>query len=578
MRMPIGILLLLLVLESACSYASKKQSATPSPLRATASRGEEYMVATQGVRSSKIGRDIFALGGNVIDVAVAVSLALGVERPQSTGIGGGGFLLFYNAREQTVQAIDFRESAPSGVREKMYLDERGRVIPKLSVHGPLSVATPGLVRGLYQTHLRYGKLTWDKVVAPSIALAERGFPVYPHLAKAIALKESLLKKYHPQKLPFFDVNGSPLSVGAILHQPELAQTLRLIQEQGDKAFYSGEIAHRIIATQKKYGGIIEGNDLINYTYRIRDAIWGKWHNYKVASMPLPSAGGVQIIQMLNVLSTYPLEQWGRNNAQTIHITASAMQLSFADRTRYLGDRDFVSVPVVRLTSNSYARELRSKINPHFATPSSHIYPLEDIHSDESTQTTHFTIMDREGNTVTSTQTINTLFGSGVVVEGTGIVLNNQMDDFSSNPGVANTYGAIGGKANKIVALKRPLSSMSPTIVFDGKSHKPVLALGSPGGTKIISCVLHTILNRLLYRMPLPQAMSALRYHHQWWPDQIRVEYPSFSSQVASNLHQRGYRLKEKDLYCKVNAIERKRLSGQLVGVVDPRGEGLAIGQ
>ena len=537
--------------------------------------GSKYMITTQGPASSEAGRNILEQGGNLVDAAVAVSFALGVERPQSTGIGGGGFLLFHNASEAKTLAVDFRETAPGKSHEKMYQDKKGEVIPRLSLDGPLSTGVPGLVAGLYEIHRRYGKLPWPQLLIPSIELAEGGFKVYPHLAQAIEKRKDVLKKYGSSSKVFFDSLGRPLRVGDTLRQLQLATTLRIIARLGRDGFYKGVVAQKIVATQKKYGGIIDIKDLSSYKVRFRQPVYGKFKNYTIASMPPPSSGGVHIIQMLNILSGVDLKGHGVLSADAVHRSVQAMQRAFADRAAYLGDMDFVRIPIKGLTSPEYAAVLRK--NMYKAQPSQEVKagnPWPYDNPEESGETTHFTLMDTQGNTISSTQTINNLFGSAVVVEGTGIVLNDEMDDFSSRPGTPNLFLAIGGQENRIEPNKRPLSSMSPTIVFNEQG-QPLLALGSPSGTRIINCVMQTILNYLVYDLPLYKSVAALRFHHQWMPDKVFVEPPGFSPELTEELTKRGHTLEIKDLGCKVNAISWA--NGPLIGVIDPRGQGKAVG-
>ncbi len=594
--MPNYILILSYLLASAllwgsgCTHThplSKKATqpkihyATPLPSAKRSDRedtGVNYMITTQGEASSKAGKQAFALGGNAIDAAIAISFAISVERPQSTGIGGGGFMLIHFADTQNTIAVDFREMAPALAHEKMYLDKNGKVVPHLSIDGALSVGVPGLVAGLYEIHKKYGALKWEEVVGPAIKLAEEGFPVYPHLNKAITHRAEVLRKYPASRRLFFTAAGEPLPVGRILTQPNLAKTLRTIQKRGRDGFYSGWVAEAIVANQKKTGGLISLKDLAGYTVKFRKPVWGSFRSYKIASMPPPSSGGTHVIQILNILDGYPLEKHGPFSEQAVHWTASAMQRAYADRAAYLGDADFVKVPVAGLISKKYAALLRGKISSALAKPSRKVkegnpWPYSNPY--ESDETTHFTVMDKSGNTVSSTQTINYYFGSGVVVDGTGIVLNDEMDDFSAKPGAMNLFGAVGSTQNRVQAKKRPLSSMSPTIVFDSGGKAPVMALGTPSGTRIITCVTQTMLNYLVYKMPLYDAVSSLRYHHQWAPDEIRVDEPGFTKEMTFALQKMGHSVRTRNLGCRVNAIAME--GSRLIGISDPRGEGKSVG-
>lgn len=536
------------------------------------------MITTQGEASSNAGKRAFALGGNAIDAAIAISFAISVERPQSTGIGGGGFMLMYFADTKETIAVDFREMAPALAHEKMYLDKNGEVVPRLSLDGSLSVGVPGLVAGLYEIHKKYGALKWEDVVAPAIELAEDGFPVYPHLTEAITHRAETLQKFPDSKKLFFTAAGEPLPVGRTLKQPDLAKTLRAIQKKGRDGFYKGWVAEKIVASQKETGGLIRMEDLSGYEVKFRKPVWGEFRSYKIASMPPPSSGGTHVIQILNILEGYPLEEHGPFAEQTVHWTASAMQRAYADRASYLGDSDFVKVPVKGLTDKKYAALLRNTIDPNLAKPSEKVkagnpWPYSNPY--ESDETTHFTVMDKFGNTVSSTQTINYYFGSGIVAKGTGIVLNDEMDDFSAKPGALNVFGAVGSTKNRVQPKKRPLSSMSPTIVFSPVDNSPVMALGTPSGTRIITCVAQTMLNYLVYKMPLYDAVASLRYHHQWAPDEIRVDEPGFPEEMTFSLQKRGHSVRTRNLGCRVNAIAKENT--RLIGVSDPRGEGKSIG-
>ena len=540
------------------------------------SRTHNYMIASQGEASTKAGAQMFKNGGNAIDAAAAVSFAISVERPQSTGLGGGGFMLVHFAKKKKTVAVDFREQAPGKATEKMYLNKNGKVIPKLSLDGAKSIGVPGIVAGIVEVHSKYGLLPLSTIIQPAIDMAEDGIRVYPHLANAINHRKDVLRKYPGSRALFFRKDGTPLQEGDLLVQQDLAQTLRVIQKQGRAGFYKGEVAKKIIASQIKHGGLMRQSDLDNYQVKFRVPVWGTFRGLRIASMPPPSSGGIHVIQILNMLESDKIEKYGIYSPQTVHLTASSMQQAFADRATYLGDQDFVSVPVKGLTSKKYAEQLRSQIHNELATPSRSLragnpWPYENPY--ESAETTHFTVMDKEGNTVSSTQTINYYFGSGIVAEGTGVVLNDEMDDFSTKPGAKNIFGAVGSKKNAVAPGKRPLSSMSPTIVF--KKDKPILALGTPSGTRIITCVAQTILNYVVHELPLFESVALIRYHHQWSPDEITVDSPGFSSVLTHQLLRRGYSVREKNLGCSINAIARE--GNFLHGVADPRGEGLSMG-
>jgi len=530
---------------------------------------EKYVVASQGEATSMAAKRMFELGGNVVDAAAAASFTIAVERPQSTGIAGGGFMLVHLADKQETLAVDFRERAPGRASEKMYQDDDGDVVDGRSTIGGLASGVPGMVAGVLEVHAKHGKLKRAQVLAPAIELAEQGVTVYPHMAFAIEKMKPVLSKSPAGRAIFYDQDGEALKVGALLKQPDLAKTLRAIADKGPAGFYGGWVAKAIVAEQKKQGGLITQADLTGYQVKYRPVVTDDYGPYKVVSMPPPSSGGTHVVEILNILEQAPLTEAGPYSASSLSWTTSAMQLAYRDRAKYLGDSDFVKVPVQALTSDPYADGLRALIDPSRAQKSTDIAGF-DPYKYESKETTHFTIGDKDGNIVSSTQTINGWFGSGVVVAGTGMVLNNEMDDFSAKPGVANKFGLVGGSENAIQPGKRPLSSMSPTIVF--RDEKPVLALGSPSGSQIITCVALTALNYLTYKLPLYDAVSALRYHHQYLPDELVVEAPGLPSELSEDLEKRGYTVKTGEIGCKIQAIAYE--DGKLHGVSDPRGEGL----
>ncbi|HET8932328.1 MAG TPA: gamma-glutamyltransferase [Polyangiales bacterium] len=545
----------------------------PERTRATYdATGDKFIVASQGEATSLAAKRMFELGGNVVDAAAAASFTIAVERPQSTGIAGGGFMLVYLADKHETLAVDFRERAPARAAETMYLDKQGEVIPDRSTLGPLAVGVPGMVAGVLDVHTKYGKLTRAQILAPAIELAEQGFAVYPHLAFAITRMQPMLSKSEAARV-FFDEKNQPLGVGAVLKQPELAKVLHTIADKGAPGFYSGWVAKALIAEQKQQGGLITQADLTGYQVKYRPVVTDDYGPFKIVSMPPPSSGGIHVVEILNILEQAPIAQAGPYSATALSWTTAAMQLAYRDRAKYLGDSDFVKVPVKALTSDPYADSLRASIDPTKAHKATDI-PGFDPFKYESKETTHFTLGDREGNVVASTQTINGWFGSGIVVKGTGMVLNNEMDDFSAKPGVPNKFGLVGGAENAIKPGKRPLSSMSPTIVFKGD--KPVLALGSPSGSQIISCVALTALNYLTYKLPLYDAVSALRYHHQYLPDELVVEAPGLPKELAQDLETRGYHVRTGDIGCKIQAVAYE--DGKLHGVSDPRGEGLVANE
>jgi gamma-glutamyltranspeptidase / glutathione hydrolase len=538
--------------------------------------GAKYMIASQGKATTMAAAQMFEQGGNIFDAATAASFVISVERPHSTGIGGGGFMLINHAETKKVEAYDFREMAPRMAHSKIFLDKKGKQVSDRSLTGALAVATPGLVAGVLEVHKKYGKLSLEKVLAPAIALAQNGLVVYPALVEAMKEEKDRLCQFPASREIFLKKNCAPYKVGEILIQKDLANTLRLIAKHGHDGFYKGHVAEQIVKYQQEQKGLITQADLDNYKVKIRKPIVGSYKGYKVVSMPPPSSGGTHIIQILNILEGYDLKSMGAQSAKAIHLTSSAMQISFADRAAYMGDSDFAEVPVDKILDKNYAKSLREKIAMNKALKSDDFpIPFHKLPY-ESDDTTHFTLMDDIGNIVTTTQTINGWFGSAMVTPKTGIVMNNEMDDFASHVGGVNLFGAIGGKNNLVEPRKRPLSSMSPTIVFDEKN-EALMALGTPSGTRILTCVMQTVLNVIEHNLPLWEAVTATRYHHQWQPEEIRIESPFFTKEVEDELVAMGHKINKKDLGCKIQAIMRTP-KGRLLGISDPREEGHALGK
>ena len=478
------------------------------------------MVATQEALASDIGLKILKDGGNAVDAAVAVGFALAVTLPRAGNIGGGGFMMVYDAKQGKTVALDYREKAPSSASRDMYLDKDGNAVSDLSRYHGLAVGVPGTVAGLLKALDNHGTMSRGQVMAPAIALAENGIEVTAGLSESLEALSDRLQKWQSTKKIFFKPDGSAYQPGELLRQPELAKSLKLIAAKGADGFYKGETARKLVKAVNEAGGNMSLQDLANYRAIARVPVKGDYRGYEIVSMPPPSSGGIHIVQILNILEGYPLKDYGQNSAQTIHLMSEAMQLAYADRAEYLGDSDFIDVPASGLTSQAYADKLRSLINPNKATPAATIKANNPLPY-ESDQTTHFSIVDKDGNAVANTYTLNFSYGTGLVAEGTGILLNNEMDDFSAKPGVPNGYGLIGGDANAVEANKRPLSSMSPTLVF--KDSKPYIVTGSPGGSRIITTVTQVISNVIDHDMNIAEATHAPRIHDQWLPDEIRIE-------------------------------------------------------
>lgn len=477
------------------------------------------MVSSASALASDIGVDVLRRGGNAVDAAVAVGFALAVAMPNSGNIGGGGFMILHDGKTGKDTAIDFREMAPAGARRNMYLDASGNVITNKSLFTQAAIGVPGTVAGLTYALEHYGTMNRAMLVAPAVALANKGFPVGETLSRVFATERDHLGAWEGSRKVFFHAGKLP-HTGDILRNPDLAKSLALIGRDGAKAFYDGPIGAAIVAEAKAHGGLITAADLKNYKVVERVPVTGMYRGYQIVSMPPPSSGGAHVVQILNILSNFPLHDWGQNSAKTIHVMAEAEKRAYADRSEYLGDPDFVKVPLKGLTSQAYADELAAKIDLTRATPASEIKPGRP-QPYESDQTTQFTVADSDGGVVSATYTLNTNFGSGIVASGTGILLNNEMDDFSVKPGVPNAYGLVGGDANSVGPSKRPLSSMSPTIVL--KDGKPWLATGSPGGARIITTTLQVLVNMIDFGMNPAEAGSAVRVHDQWLPDELRIE-------------------------------------------------------
>ncbi|HEX7636944.1 MAG TPA: gamma-glutamyltransferase [Burkholderiaceae bacterium] len=508
------------------------------------------MVASESALASAVGVKVLKDGGNAVDAAVATAFALAVTLPNAGNLGGGGFMLIHDAKSGKDTAIDFREMAPAGATRDMYLDDKGNVIPDKSLFTQAAIGVPGTVAGMMYALEHYGTKKRAELIAPAIALARKGFPVDEQLAITFDAERGHLGAWDSTRKVFFH-DGRPPRTGEILRNPDLARSMAEISREGAKAFYDGPIGAAIVAEAKAHGGLITAADLRNYKVVEREPVRGHYRGYEIVSMPPPSSGGVHIIEILNMLSDFPLKDWGFGSAKTIHVEAEAMKRAYADRSEYLGDPDFVKVPVKGLTSQAYADELARQIDLQKATPSASIKPGRP-QPYESDQTTQFTVADAAGNVVSCTYTLNTSFGSGIVAAGTGILLNNEMDDFSAKPGVPNAYGLVGGDANAVQALKRPLSSMSPTLVL--KDGKPWLATGSPGGARIITTTLQVIVDMIDFGMNPAEASSAVRIHHQWLPDELRVE-KGLSPDTIALLTSMGHKVVQRPAMGRTQTIE-----------------------
>ncbi|UAY38098.1 gamma-glutamyltransferase [Moraxella osloensis] len=525
--------------------------------------GKNGMVASEQGLATQVGLDILKQGGNAIDAAVAVGFALAVVLPNAGNIGGGGFMVLHDDKTGKDVAIDFREIAPAKASRDMYLDNQGNVIDGKSLFTHDASGVPGTVAGMEYALKKWGTMPLSKVLEPAIKLADKGFIVSDVLAQTLKEEKSTLGKWSASKAIFFK-NGEPLKSGDLLVQKDLAKSLRLIAKQGANAFYQGEIATKIAKEMQSQGGTMTLEDLKAYKVVERQPIIGDYRGYKVVTMPPPSSGGVHLIEILNMLEHYPIKEDGVNSAKNIHHMAESMKLAYADRSEYLGDPDFVKIPVTGLTSKAYANERVKTIDDNKARLSSNIKPGKP-QPYESDQTTHFSVMDKAGNAVAVTYTLNLNFGSGIVAAGTGILLNNEMDDFSVKPGVPNAFGLVGGTANAIEAKKRPLSSMTPTIVM--KNNKPWLVTGSPGGARIITTVLQSVVNTIDHEMNPAEAIITPRVHHQWLPDELRVE-AGISPDTIKLLQDKGHKVVTKAPMGRIQIIQAD--DSGFYGYSDPR--------
>ncbi|SEG29994.1 gamma-glutamyltransferase 1 Threonine peptidase. MEROPS family T03 [Marinobacterium lutimaris] len=523
------------------------------------------MVVTSHYLATDEALRVLEEGGNAIDAAVTAAFALAVTQPRSGNIGGGGFMLVSSEESGEVNAIDYRETAPAAASRDMYLDENGEVVTDRSRFTHKAAGVPGTVAGLALALDKYGTISLKEALAPAIKLADEGFVIPPRFAQGIESQADRLKQFESSRKVFFKQDGSLYQAGERFVQKDLAATLKRIAEQGVKGFYEGETADLIVAEMQRGGGLITHEDLKNYQPVIRKPVHGNYRGYDIYSMSPPSSGGTHIVQILNILEGFPIGDSGLNSAKTIHLMAEAMKRAYADRSEYLGDTDFVDVPLKGLTSTDYAASLRQQIDPEQATPSVEIKPGNPAPY-ESNETTHFSIVDKYGNAVSNTYTINFSYGSHIVVDGAGFLLNNEMDDFSAKPGVPNAYGLIGGEANKIEPNKRMLSSMSPTIVK--KEGKNFIVTGSPGGSRIITTTLQVLMNVIDHNLNIQAAVNAPRIHHQWVPDEIRIEQ-GISPDTIKLLEGMGHTVVQKAAMGAIQSIMVGE-DGTFYGGADPR--------
>ena len=527
---------MLALLLAACAVAQTTQPIYRYQDLVHPENSDAGMVAAQNRWSSAVGAEILAQGGNAVDAAVAVGFSLAVTLPRAGNIGGGGFMLVHDVESGEDIAIDFREMAPLGATRDMYLDENGEVDRELARFSHLAPGVPGTVAGLWHAHQKYGRLTWSEVLQPAVRQARDGIPVSNDMAEILRRNQH---NYCTNKATcgyFYKPDGTPYEPGEVLVQADLAKTLQSIAEQGADAFYKGPVADLIVAEMERGDGLIDKESLAAYKVEERAVVRGTYRGYDIVAMPPPSSGGIHIVQMLNVLENFDIAGYGSESADSVHLLAEVMRQAFADRSKHIGDPAYYDVPLDWLTSKKYAKKIATGIPMDKARLSADVAPgVAPV--PEGVDTTHYSVVDDQDNVAIVTYTVNFSFGSRVSIPGAGFVLNNEMVDFAVKPGVPNAFGLVGGEANAIEPLKRPLSSMSPVMVFnDGEL---VLASGSPGGSVIISAVLQLIVNVIDHGMNLAEATIAPRMHHQWLPDRVFLE-PGFSPDTVKILERRGH--------------------------------------
>ncbi|CAM3613944.1 gamma-glutamyltransferase [Pontibacter korlensis] len=531
---------------------------------------EKAMVVSAHPEASRVGMEIMRKGGNAYDATVATQFALAVVFPVAGNIGGGGFTVFRSATGET-GTLDYRETAPVAASETMYQDSAGNVVNGLSTDSHLAVGVPGTVDGMVKLHQKLGRLPWADLVQPAIDLARNGVVLTQKEAEGLnRSREAFIK--NNKHTPYL-VSEQTWQAGDTLRHENLARTLERVRDRGREGFYAGETAELLIKEMKRGGGIISEQDLADYTSVWRKPLEGSYKGYKVISMPPPSSGGIALLQLLEMVQPYNLREYGWQSAEEVQVITEAERRVYADRATYLGDPGFVDVPVNGLLDKEYLKSRMSTMRMDKATPSSQVKAGE-LPFYESDQTTHFSIVDPAGNAVSTTTTLNGAYGSKVVVEGAGFLLNNEMDDFSAKPGVPNMFGLVGGKANAIAPGKRMLSSMTPTILE--KEGKLYMVVGTPGGSTIITSVFQTIVNVLEHDMTMQQAVAAPRFHHQWLPDEIQHEPNAIPADVRAILESKGYKLEQRNPYGRVNAILILP-NGKLEAGADPRGDDAAAG-
>ncbi len=565
---------LLVVSAFVFSFApvSKRVLAAPAPVR-----GRHAMVASQHELASKIGVEIMRRGGNAVDAAIAVGIALAVVYPEAGNIGGGGFMLIRKANGET-HAIDYREMAPKAVHRDVFVDGKGEPIrgEGSSTVGYRASGVPGTLAGFDLAFKKYGsgKVRWADLVRPSRMIAQNGYVLSHRLAELFKAYKDTLEDYEDSKRIFLN-DGRLFEEGDVLRQPELAATLARIERQGAREFYTGKTARLIADDMKAHNGLITLDDLKNYVAKERTPLTGSYRGHKIISMPPPSSGGVVMLEALNILEHYDVAKMQSNSAAKYHVLAESMRRAFADRAEYMADPDFVNVPVTKLIDKKYAETRRASIDLTRASSSREIKFGEAVGA-EPMETTHYTIVDRDGTVVANTYTINDLYGSRVTIKGTGVLMNDEMDDFAARPGRANMFGLVQGERNKVEPGKRPLSSMTPTIVLR-KDGSLWFAVGARGGPRIISAVMQTVINVIDHEMDISEAIDAPRIHHQWLPDQINYEPYGMSPDTMNVLTGYGHKFADNSGYIASATGIMIDEKGVRLGAIDSRSDGLAIG-
>ncbi len=531
------------------------------------------MVSSASKLASEVGAETLKRGGNAVDAAVATAFALAVTWPSAGNIGGGGFMV-YHGDDGEATTFDFREKAPMAATERMYLGLDGTVVNNSNHFGPLAVGVPGTVAGLYLAHQRLGSLPWEELVQPAVDLARDGIPITYSLQTGFERSASRFRQYPASERKFIKADGSFYELGETWVQPVLAHTLELIRDNGADGFYQGENAERLANFMADIGGLITEEDLAAYKAREREPIRGTYRGYEIVSMPPPSSGGVGIVQMLNILEGFDLAEMGHNSADYLHVLTESMRRAYSDRAEHLGDPDFnESMPLDRLMDKDYAADLRASID---MTRKSESSPELFAQAYESEETTHFSVVDADGNMISMTYTLEFGYGSAIVVDGGGYLLNNELGDFNAVPGVTDERGQIGTAPNLVAPEKRPLSSMSPTIV--AQDGKPVFAIGSPGGKTIINTTMQVILNVIDHGFDIAQAIEAGRIHHQWLPDFTSIESNSLSADTLESFQARGHQIRERGSQGAAMGVYYDREQNLFLGAADSRrGDGGAVG-